>query len=324
MPQKTSLSKPHDRLFRSIMQEPQVARDFFEAALPEDVRQSVDLSTLKLQKESFIDEDLKEHIADLVFQVKVQGKTGYFHILAEHQSTPQWDMPFRLLKYMIALQDHHLKHHKTKTLPFVYPLLLYAGEKKYPYTMDFFELFGDNEEHARELFQKPFQMVDLTQVPEEDLDQYRWFGPLAFVMKEIRHLDTCLLAEAFVRKTTKFEIYDTSWYLEGVVRYMFEAGETQDRKKLIQILSRGLTSVSKEDIMTIADQFRQEGREQGMQKGMQQGMQQGMQEGMQQGSYAKSQEIAQAMMSQNMSLATISDLTGLSLRELKKLQAMRH
>ena len=36
MNKNATLAKPHDALFRSMMQDPQVARDFFEATLPEE------------------------------------------------------------------------------------------------------------------------------------------------------------------------------------------------------------------------------------------------------------------------------------------------
>ena len=134
MSKNAKLAKPHDALFRSMMQDPQVARDFFEAALPEDIKKGVDLSTLALQKDTFVSDDLNEQLADLVFQVKIEEEIGYFQILVEQQSTPRWDMPLRLMKYMLAIQEHHIKHHKTKTLPFVFPILLYSGDKKYSYT----------------------------------------------------------------------------------------------------------------------------------------------------------------------------------------------
>ena len=84
MSKNTKLAKPHDALFRSMMQDPQVARDFFEAALPKDIKKSVDLSTLALQKDTFVGDDLKEQLADLVFQVKTEEEIGYFQILIEH------------------------------------------------------------------------------------------------------------------------------------------------------------------------------------------------------------------------------------------------
>ena len=303
MSQNAKLTKPHDALFRSMMQDPQVARDFFEATLPEDLKKSVDLSTLTLQKDTFVGDDLKEQLADLVFQVKIEEEIGYFQLLVEHQSTPRWDMPLRLMKYMLAIQEHHIKHHKTQILPFVFPLLLYAGEQKYSYTMDFFKLFGKNEHRARDVFHKPFQLVDLTQMPEEQMDLYKWFGPMAFLMKEIRHLDTLSLTKKFLVKAAEFEIIDSQWYIKSTIKYIFEAGHVENPTELIQLLSNKLTSVSEEDIMTIADHFRKEG----------------MQQGMQQGASEKSRQIALGMLQEELPLSMIRKITGLSEQEIKTL-----
>ena len=67
-------------------------------------------------------------------------------------------------------------------------------------------------------------------------------------------------------------------------------------------------------------QGRQEGRQKGRQEGMQKGRQEGMQQGIKQGGLKKEREVVLNMLSKNLPIDLISEVTGLSPEEIKKLQ----
>ncbi|MFM7516001.1 MAG: Rpn family recombination-promoting nuclease/putative transposase [Pirellula sp.] len=60
----------------------QAARDLIQTHLPSDLVSALDLDSLELQKDSFIDEELRESYSDLLYSVQ----------LAEHdgQRGPKW------------------------------------------------------------------------------------------------------------------------------------------------------------------------------------------------------------------------------------------
>ena len=62
---KNNLS-PHDRFTRSLMSHPKVIEEFFQKHLPRKIKKVIDFSSIKLQKESFIDDSLNLQIADLL------------------------------------------------------------------------------------------------------------------------------------------------------------------------------------------------------------------------------------------------------------------
>ena len=71
------------------------------------------------------------------FKTKIEGREAYLYLLLEHQSTPDKLMPFRLLKYMCNIIDHHLTTHGTKhdkIIPLIYPVVIYHGKRKYPFS----------------------------------------------------------------------------------------------------------------------------------------------------------------------------------------------
>jgi len=61
------IKTPHDRFVRSMFSNPRVVKEFFDIHLPDRIRRLVDLSSLALQKESYIDEALNLHVTDLLF-----------------------------------------------------------------------------------------------------------------------------------------------------------------------------------------------------------------------------------------------------------------
>jgi predicted transposase/invertase (TIGR01784 family) len=106
-------------------------------------------------------------ITDILYAVTILEKTGYIYLLIEHQSNPEVLMPFRLQQYIFSIMTQHLKQKTTKVLPLVMPMVFYHGKEKYPYSTDIFQLFGDHSNLAQELFLKPFQLIDLTIIPDE-------------------------------------------------------------------------------------------------------------------------------------------------------------
>ncbi len=98
-----TIPSPHDRFFRHALNDQRVAKAFFNFHLPNSIRQVVDLDSLQLRNDSFIDQELQLAITDVLFAANFAGKPGYIYLLAEHQSSPDRWMPFRLLNYMVRI-----------------------------------------------------------------------------------------------------------------------------------------------------------------------------------------------------------------------------
>jgi predicted transposase/invertase (TIGR01784 family) len=113
----TTQKPKHDQLFRKSLENPIVAYELLQAHLPQEVLAIIDTSTLKLEKESFIEHNLTASIADVLFSVKFNGNDGFIYLLLEHQSSPDHFMAFRLFKYMVNICDRYrLENQKTKFL----------------------------------------------------------------------------------------------------------------------------------------------------------------------------------------------------------------
>ncbi|MBU0055399.1 Rpn family recombination-promoting nuclease/putative transposase [Escherichia coli] len=104
----STTSTPHDAVFKSFLRHPDTARDFIDIHLPAPLRKLCDLTTLKLEPNSFIDEDLRQYYSDLLWSVKTQEGVGYIYVVIEHQSKPEELMAFRMMRYSIAAMQNQL------------------------------------------------------------------------------------------------------------------------------------------------------------------------------------------------------------------------
>lgn len=109
MKKKNSTPTPHDATFRQFLTQPDIARDFMEIHLPAELRAVCDLSTLKLESGSFVEDDLRQYFSDVLYSLKTTAGDGYIHVLVEHQSTPDKHMAFRLIRYSVAAMQRHLE-----------------------------------------------------------------------------------------------------------------------------------------------------------------------------------------------------------------------
>ena len=81
----TALSNPHDRFFKAVFGRAEVAAEFLARYLPPEVAAVLEWRTLRAVKDSFLDPDLAQHPADLLYEVDLRGGgTGYVHVLFEH------------------------------------------------------------------------------------------------------------------------------------------------------------------------------------------------------------------------------------------------
>ena len=91
---------------KTVMQNPDNARAFFQHYLEPQWSNALDLDTLTLQSGSQITADMEALHIDILYRVEfcdptTQGEAAYLYTLVEHQSTPDPKMALRLLQYKV-------------------------------------------------------------------------------------------------------------------------------------------------------------------------------------------------------------------------------
>ncbi|EKC8824773.1 Rpn family recombination-promoting nuclease/putative transposase [Salmonella enterica] len=306
----------HDGLFKLFLREPDTARDFLAVHLPADIRAQVRLDTLKLEPGSFVDQKLRELHSDVLYSVETaEGHAGYIYCLVEHQSTADRMMAWRMMRYSMAVMDAHLKK-GNDTLPVVVPLLFYQGTvRPYPYSTDWMDCF-DVPALAREVYSRPWLLVDVSVMEDSDLQSHRRMALLELVQRDIRHRDAASLLRDVVQLIRLAG--NTREQVEAVLCYIIYNGMTSESITPFLYELAGEIPEYKELIMgTIAQQLKEEG----IQLGIQQGIQQGIEQGIEQARLVAQQkllETAYALLDNGVSLDVVIKSTGLSRETLEQ------
>lgn len=305
---KNRTPTPHDLVFKTFLSTMETACDFITLHLPPALLQLCDLQTLQLESGSFIEEDLHPYYSDMLYSLKTACGDGYIHVLIEHQSSPDKHMAFRLMRYAIAAMQRHLEAGH-KTLPLVIPILFYQGQKSpWPYSMNWLDNFTDPA-LARRIYSQDFTLVDITAIADDEIMRHRSMAALTLIQKHIRQRDLTQLLDKLASLLTQNHI--SGQQVIALVNYMLQAGEAQDARTLLYEMAQRAPQYG-DELMTLAEQLKQEGRIEGIQQGMRQGMQTGEREA--------SRKIARAMLEKGIPEADIIEMTGISAEELPSLQ----
>ncbi len=325
------------------MTHPKVAAEFFQKNLPEKIKNRMDFSSLKLKKESFIDDSLKLQIADMLFSVNFNKKPGFLYLLVEHASTPNPLLPFRILKYIIAIMEDHLKRTNTRILPFVYPLVLYTGKKAYPYSMDLFDLFSPDEKNlAQETLYASYPLIDLSQETDEELEKYLWFGSMSLLLKHIHDPDILPFFKGFLALLKEIEKQGETRYIYTVISYIAIAGKLPCKEDFIKTVKHLETVDEEKTMKTFVEYLNEDLFKTGFESGRQKEIERAAlvieqeREKAQQACLKIEQErekaqkervkvqqdrikMVKAMVSNGIGLNIVSTITGYSQKDLKKL-----
>ena len=307
MRKKKSTPTPHDATFRQFLTQPNIARDFMALHLPPELRERCDLSTLKLESGSFVEDDLRQYFSDVLYSLKTTAGDGYIYVLIEHQSAPDKHMAFRLMRYGVAAMQRHLEAGH-KRLPLVIPILFYTGRRTpYPYSTRWLDEF-DDPVLADRVYSHSFPLIDVTVIPDDEIMQYHSMAALTLLQKHIRQRD---LAELMDRLVSILMAGDhSSSQVISLVNYMVQAGETSDAKAFVRELARRVPQ-HENALMTIAQQLELIGLE----KGIEQGIEQGRKEGIR----GASLKIARTMLKSGMDRNTVMQMTGLNEDDLAQI-----
>ncbi len=123
-------NKPHDSLFKDGFSDRELALDFLRNYLPSRIAEHVNLDTLAITKDTFVDTKWDDYYSDLLYTVTfADGQPGYVYFLFEHKSYHDQFLALQMLRYMLEIWALHLKQNRgTKSLPLIIPISIYHGD----------------------------------------------------------------------------------------------------------------------------------------------------------------------------------------------------
>ncbi|HEX4949565.1 MAG TPA: Rpn family recombination-promoting nuclease/putative transposase [Blastocatellia bacterium] len=279
-PEAGNLTNPHDKFFKEIFGQPDLAADFVRNYLPPAIVSSLDLDSLEVQKESFVDEKLEENFADLIYRVRLRGseETAFVCLLFEHKSNPDKWVALQILSYLLQFWER-LKANKAKSLPLIFPILFYHGETRWNYPASFSALLDQREltEDARREWQSyipnfSYYLCDLSALDETDIRGQAVVRATLLMMKNIHQLHEAPHLLNVWQAFGKVANQSAVQYIRVMLKYAAEANATLTKSAVLDSIEQSFTKRGEKIMAPFVEEWRQEGREQGIQMGLQQGL----------------------------------------------------
>lgn len=124
----------HDTRYKRLFYNPQLVRELLESFVPLDFVTQLDFAGMERIDKSFVSRRNRKQEGDLLWRIPLAGSGGavvYLYLLLEFQSTVDRFMSLRMLRYICEFYEYlrHATKPAPRTLPPVFPLVLYNGER---------------------------------------------------------------------------------------------------------------------------------------------------------------------------------------------------
>ena len=299
MKKKEAHLSPHDQFFKENFSQKEEAVSFLKEVLPLKIKSNIDFDSFQIANPSFTDKELKEYFSDIVYLCKYKGtKEIKISILFEHKSYFAKYPHLQLLKYMIKLWEYDIKQNR-RIQPII-PVIVYHGRQKWEKkALSCF--FDDPDAHFKDFIPDfDYILTDLSRYTDEEIKNQvfdnLFLKTALLLMKNIYDNEKLFtnLKDYFNLTKIYYEEEKGLKFLEAVIRYLFYTKDENKQEKIVKIIEQ-IPFRGEEIAMTIAEKYIHIGEEKGK------------------------IETAKNFYRLGLSIEQISEGTGLSLDEIKKL-----
>lgn len=166
------MTNPHDKLFKATFSQPDVVASLIESLFPAPLRQAIRLDSLVLTTNSYIDDELNEHFADLVYDCTLAGEMPVqIALLLEHKSYTVAHPHLQLLRYLLNRWRQDVEHAQ-KLTPII-PVIIYHGAEQWQHLPFAASLSGNNTLLHPFFPDFDYLLVNLTTLSEEQIFAFR-------------------------------------------------------------------------------------------------------------------------------------------------------
>ena len=260
----TNIINPHDKFFRTSFSRLDVVRSFIEEVLPKQYRDKINLDSLRLSNSSFIDEELSEHLADLVYQAEYAGEPAKISLLFEHKSY-QEDFPeLQLLQYMNNAYKEERKQKrkdkKPKKSTVVIPIIIHHGVSAWKKVSMRNQFSNPHEDLLKFLPEFDYLLFSLNDFEDGQIANFKntFLSTTAMLLKHSRDEKEKFLAiESFlIEKLKMLELSHENDFISSIFYYLHNSTDLTSTEIVIIFtkVSINITNIA----MTATEQLREE------------------------------------------------------------------
>src|SRR5690554_4333700 len=305
------INNPHDKGYKLLLSSEKIFLELLESFVDSGWVQAIDPESITKIDKSYILPDFQEKEADLVYQMKLNDQETIFYILMELQSTVDFQMPYRLLLYMVEVWRDILKNtekneagRKDFKLPVIVPIVLYNGAGNWTACQSFKEMLS-----GAELFQDYFVdfryiLIDVNRYDKQSLIELANLVGVVFLLDQAIDQD-----ERFKRLIQ----------ISDVLEKLHPQGFTLFSIWFKNVVGPNLPEKTKEEVFEIIDQSNPKEAKR-MISNMAESFRKTYEEAVGKGKLEGKIETAKNMLAENMPDELIAKVTGLSLEKIKALK----
>ena len=166
--------------------------------------------------------------------------------------------------------------------------------------------------------------MDVTQVPDQELQQHEWASMMELIQKHIFARDFLNHLESIIPAIQFIDQHGDKPYLDTSLHYLLHRGNVEDINRFLEIIHDKIPAELEGDVMTIAELLIAKGHKEGLQHGLEEGRQYGLEEGLKkgqhlglkQGALNANKAIALKMHQAGIDMETIQKITNIDVAEL--------
>lgn len=252
----------HDKFSSYWADQPDIVSQFFADHLPKEWSSQITSQRPQLVHGKFTDERIDQHQTDALYKVKLTSdETGFVYILADHKSSPDYDISLQLLRYMARIYERHTQQDNWKPLPVIWPIVIYHGLKNWTIPTNFASLYGQEQKpKTPNILDFEYHLVDLTKIPDNELSANQRLRVFLMVQKYILRSDFLSAMNTVLAELKYLEEVD----ITAILNYIILKHEEKMDQSIIDGILVEIASEKKDRIMAgITQEWVQEGLEKG-------------------------------------------------------------
>ncbi len=328
---KHDIKNAHDSFFKKLFSDKNNVKSFLTISLPKDLLKNIELDKISIDATGYVSDTMKGYFSDIVVKTKIKGEEGEekkdkekgkkkgkkrkipadIYIIFEHKSYRDRNIYFQLLKYMYMMWEKDYR--EGKELRVIIPLVFYHGRGKWRLSREFNSLFGVNDDVRKYLLNYEYLLFDTN---EWDFEDEKNRG----VRNNVMLMSGLLLMKSVFSKDIKgvervFDLWSKMGFKDEklIISLLFYIVETRDieEEKLKELIEE--KNIGGDEIMrTLGRRWYEEGKQEGIQEGIQKGIEKGELE--------RAKKVAKNMLIRGLDIKLISEVTGLSEKEVEEIK----
>jgi predicted transposase/invertase (TIGR01784 family) len=259
------MANEHDLITKDLFTNRQFSIAFLKTYFPKDLVSLVDWDTVELDSANVehVRQQNKENtkqkeMSDLTFLFKFKdGQNGaaFFHV--ESQTDNDITLLLRVRHYQTAYLLDYLKRNKgVKKLPLIVSIIYYADKTPFNQSLNIYDYFHNPRLAEQHAFKT--HLIDLSKLSDDEIMQHDYIAGYELILKHVRKGDIDSHIEVAAKHLIQYDQYTR----QVLIKYMANFSDMQRDSFYDKIISS--KPRLKGDVMTVAEQWKQEGVQQGI------------------------------------------------------------